>query len=255
MLRAIWTSKSSMMANQNKLDIISNNITNISTTGYKKVELEFKDLYHESLDRLGVPINDKESVVGTGVKNSNIYRNTTQGSLLETGAFTDFAIDGEGFFKVISPNNQELYTRNGKFNIDMNGNLVDDNGYYLEIDYLNGYNKNNVNLGSNNFVVDTNGNLYKKMNQGTELVGKISTYSAIGTEAFLSIGESYYINNPGVEVTTADSNIYQGYLENSNVDIGEEFTDMIIAQRAFQLASKSLQTADEMWGMVNSLRT
>ena len=101
MLRTLWTSKSGMMANQQKLDAISNNIANVSTTGYKKVEVGFKDLLTESLDKKGIPLNDKEAVIGTGVKTSEWYQDiNTQGTLTQTAKPTDLAIDGQGYFRV-----------------------------------------------------------------------------------------------------------------------------------------------------------
>ena len=123
MLRTLWTSKSAMNANQNKLDVISNNIANVNTDGYKKVETSFKDLYTESLNKLGTPLNDTTSVSGTGVRNSIITRNFTQGSLTETSITTDLGLDGEGLFKIIAPDGSELYTRSGSFYLDQNGNL------------------------------------------------------------------------------------------------------------------------------------
>lgn len=255
MLRAFWSSKTAMIANQEKLDIISNNISNIGTTGYKKAEVGFKDLLSESLDKLGYPIIDNTSVIGTGSKTTNIYRNDRQGNLIDTGIATDLAIDGEGYFKVVANDGTTYFTRSGKFNIDLNGNLVTDNGLYLDIKYENGFSINNIDLDSKNMLINKSGEILQKKNDSYVKVGSIPVYTAIGTEAFIPVGESLYVQNPNIAVEESnDFSIYQGYLENSNVDISEEFTDMIITQRAFQLASKGMQTADDMWGMINNLR-
>ena len=108
MLRTLWTSKAGMNANQERLDVISNNISNVNTTGYKKVEVGFKDLLSESLDRLGTPLNDKDSVIGTGVKTSEWFRSNIQGSLIQTAISTDIAIDGEGYFRITSADGEAL---------------------------------------------------------------------------------------------------------------------------------------------------
>ena len=255
MLRAFWSSKTAMVANQEKLDIISNNISNIGTTGYKKAEVGFKDLLSESLDRFGYPTVGDSSVIGTGSKTTNVYRNERQGNLISTAIMTDLGIDGEGYFKVAAKDGTTYYTRSGKFNIDVNGNLVTDNGLYLDIKYESGFNINNIDLDGKNTLINKKGEILQKNNDSYVRVGTIPIYTAVGTEAFIPVGESLYVQNPNVTVEEAsDFSIYQGHLENSNVDISEEFTDMIITQRAFQLASKGMQTADDMWGMINNLR-
>lgn len=256
MLRTFWNSKSSMIATQEKLDAISNNIANIGTTGYKKVDVQFKDLYMESLDRLGVPLNNNDEIMGTGVKTSPWYRDNSQGFLQETSRPTDFCIDGEGFFKVVTPTGEECYTRDGSFSIDGLGRLVDGRGNKIELKYLNGFSENNVEFTNGNFLVDKEGNVFVKENEIISKVAQIPTYTAVGSDAFISIGSNLYLPNTGVTVEeTVDRGIYQGFLEASNVDMGQEFTDMILTQRAFQLGSKGIQTADEMWGMVNNLRS
>ena len=101
MLTTLWTSKSGLNANQEKLDVISNNIANVNTTGYKKVNVGFKDLISSSLDEWGNPLNDKTATVGSGVKTGNFTKDNSQGGLQTTNQKTDLALDGEGYFKVI----------------------------------------------------------------------------------------------------------------------------------------------------------
>ena len=115
MLRTLWTSKSGMMATQEKLDSISNNVVNSGTTGYKRVEVGFKDLLTETLDRNGVPLNDKSTVIGTGSKTGEWYRDVSQGTLLESSINSNMAIDGEGFFRVTEANGEVSYSRDGSF--------------------------------------------------------------------------------------------------------------------------------------------
>jgi flagellar basal-body rod protein FlgG len=255
MLRTLWTSKAGMNANQERLDVISNNLVNSNTTGYKKVEVGFKDLLSQSLDRKGLPLNDKDSVIGTGSRISEWYRDTTQGNLLDTALTTDLAIEGDGYFKVISQDGTEAYTRDGNFNIDSLGRLVDTRGNRVEIKYTNGFSDANVNFTKNNLLVDTNGQVFVKNNDTFTKVGDFGIYTATGDRAFLAAGDNLYNPAPGVEVTEAKGyNIHQGMLEGSNVDIATEFSDMIVTQRAFELSAKGITTADEMWGMINNLK-
>lgn len=256
MLRTLWTSRSGMMATQEKLDSISNNVVNSATTGYKKVEVRFKDLLTETLDRNGVPLNDKDTVSGTGSKAGEWYRDLSQGTLLETGINTNLAIDGEGFFRVTDSNGEVSYTRDGSFNIDGLGRLVDSQGNFLEVQYEEGYSSNNANLTNNNMLVDNSGNVYVNNSDSFTKVGEISLYTAIGDRAFLAKGDNLYYPVDGVEVyRSTNADIYQGMVEGSNVDIATEFTDMIMTQRAFELSSKGITTADEMWQMVNNMRS
>lgn len=255
MLRALWTSKSGLNANQERLDVISNNISNVNTTGYKKVEVGFKDLLSESLDKLGNPLNDKNSVIGTGIRAGEWNRVNTQGSLNQTTITTDIAIDGEGYFRVSSADGRDLYTRDGNFSVDSTGRIVDNFGNKLHIEYEDGFSEQNTTFASDNFLVNKQGELFVKSSGKDIKVGEIPTYTAVGENAFMSAGNNLYQAQGDVQAfRTRDVDLYQGFLEGSNVDISEEFSDMILTQRAFQLSSKSITTADEMWGMVNNLR-
>jgi flagellar basal-body rod protein FlgG len=256
-LRILWNSKSAMMAQQEKLDSISNNIANSSTEGYKRTDVSFKDLMQESLKKEGYPTaknngNSIEPLTGTGVRASEWTRDDKQGSLIETGLSTDLALDGEGYLKVTLPNGNSGYTRNGSFSLDSDGSLNDKNGNRLEI-LSNG---TQVKLHSSNFKIDEAGNVFDK-SSGTDVnIGKIKLYSFIGGDAMTSIGNSLYVPKNGVNsYEPGNTSIRQGFVEASNVDIAKEMTDMIITQRAFELSSKGLKTADDMWGMANNLRS
>lgn len=255
MLRAIWTSKAGMNANQTKLDSISNNIANVGTTGYKKIDSTFKDLYTESLDKEGYPVNNRDAVIGTGVKLSDWYRDDSQGNILQTLRATDLAVDGEGLFRVIDSNGNTYYTRDGNFQIDAMGSLVDPVGNKLELEYVNGRNEGNTRFTQTNLFVDTKGGVYLKEKDGFIQVAKVPLYNSVGDQAFLSAGGNKFTLAEGATLDrTTDYSILQGALEGSNVDIGAEFSEMIVTQRAFQLNSKAIQTADEMWGMINNMR-
>ena len=255
MLTTLWTSKSGLNANQEKLDVISNNIANVNTTGYKKVNVGFKDLISSSLDEWGNPLNDKTATVGSGVKTGNFTKDNSQGGLQTTNQKTDLALDGEGYFKVISSNGTEYYTRDGSFKLDSYGRLVTANGNILEVQYANGYSQNNTGLTADNFTINKKGEIFAENNGNFEKVGEIAVYTAVGNDAFTSVGDNLFKELNGVQVyRILDADMYQGYLEASNVDLSQEMTDMIVAQRAFQLSSKGITAADEMWEMINNLR-
>lgn len=255
MLTTLWTSKSGLNANQEKLDVISNNIANVNTTGYKKVNAGFKDLISSSLDEWGNPLNDKTATVGSGVKAGNFTKDNSQGGLQTTNQKTDLALDGNGYFKVISSNGTEYYTRDGSFKLDSYGRLVTANGNILEVQYANGYSQNNTGLTADNFTINKKGEIFAENNGNFEKVGEIAVYTAVGNDAFTSVGDNLFKELNGVQVyRTLDADIYQGYLEVSNVDLSQEMTDMIVTQRAFQLSSKGITAADEMWEMINNLR-
>lgn len=256
MLSTLWSARTGMNANQNKLDAISNNIANSSTNGYKRVEVGFQDLMQYSLDRNGVLVNDKTSSIGTGVKTSSWKKDFSQGFLTETSNGTDFCIDGDGFFRLKNSDGDDIYTRDGNFSIDSMGRLVDTRGNKVYLEYMPGYSENNVYFSSSTILVDTEGSVYKKDGDKFTKVAELPVYTAIGDEAFVSIGNNMFLPLTDVQVyRNINSDVYQGFLETSNVDISTEFTDMISAQRAFQLSSKGITTADEMWGMINSLRS
>ncbi|MBU5483014.1 flagellar basal body rod protein FlgG [Clostridium sp. MSJ-11] len=264
MLRILWNGRSAMTAQQDKLDSISNNLSNVNTEGYKRMDVTFKDLMSETLDRRGYPVNggeNKNLTNGTGVRTSNWIRDTKQGNLLQTNAKTDLAIDGEGYFRVLNPQNEYRYIRSGSFNVDTNGDIIDKNGNKLSVElYEEDYESDEpIKFTKDNFVIKEDGSLYVKTKdlttgEGLREVGRVNVYNAIGDDAFLSVGDNLYMAKEGVNPVISDSNILQGFVEGSNVDAGKEMTEMILAQRAFEFGSRTIKAADEMWGMVNNLR-
>lgn len=256
MLELLLHNRTSMNAEQQKMDAISNNIANMNTDGYKKEDVDFSDLVYDSLKRNGYPTSKTPAgeVIqqdGTGVRANGFMRDNTQGSVENTGLSTDFALDGSGYFKVIKGDGTAAYERNGNFNLDANGRIVDKNGNILEVNYTNGF----VGLTANNFTVSDDGTVSTKTANGDfKTVGKVNVYDTIGQASLLSVGDNLYVPKPGAQMfQTNSTNIMQGYVEKSNVDLSKEMTDMITTQRSFQLSSKCLTTADEMWQMVNNM--
>lgn len=254
MLRILSNSKSGMIAQQEKLDAISNNIANVNTQGYKRVDVSFKDLVYETLNRQGYPTSPKGQnlINGTGVKATDGIRDAGQGNLQQTGSNTDLAIDGEGYFRVTLPDGSKAYTRDGSFNVDGAGNIVDSQGNALDIQYTG----NKVSFDSSNFSVDKSGNISVNNNGKQVNVGKINLYNFVGQDTMNSVGQNLFVPKAGAQgYTVNNSEINQGFIENSNVDIAKEMTDMLVTQRAFELSSKGMQTADQMWSIINNLRS
>lgn len=168
------------------------------------------------------------------------------------------AIDGEGYFSVNTTSGATGYVRNGSFSIDGNGNIVDKSGNKLNIEYSpNGKKilKDSKGFTKENLLVKEDGGVFIKSDKETLEVGKINIYNAVGDSSFRSIGDNLYEANANSQVyVNKNAKVQQGYLEESNVDISKEMTDMIITQRAFELGSRGLKTADDMWGMVNNLK-
>ena len=246
------TSKTGMSANQNKINIISNNIVNINTTGYKKLEIEFQDLVRDSLYRDSYPTNNKNTTVGTGVKTSAEIRNFNQGSLKSTEVMSNLAIDGDGLFRVYKSDGTVAYTRSGEFNIDSSGKVVDDKGNILDIQFYDNNNYLNSKITIDNFKVNKDGEVFA----GDKNIGKINLYEGKGDTDFLSVGNNLFIaqNDANIEIKNG-SNIMQGYVETSNVNMSQEMTDLIAVQRAFQLNSKGISVADDMWSMINNMQS
>lgn len=257
MLRVLWNGQSAMVAQQEKLDCISNNLANVNTDGYKREEVSFKDTMYETLDRRGYPVNkgaEKNLINGTGVRTGKWIRDQKQGNLVNTGSNTDLAIDGPGYFRVTTPHNEKRYIRSGNFNVDVAGDIVDKNGNKVDIQF-NQENEEKVTFTKDNFSVNEEGTVFLRNGGEFKEVGKINIYDAVGDDAFMSVGENLYMPKQGVNPTPVKSDILQGYVEKSNVDMGKEMTDMIMTQRAFEFGSRVVKTADEMWGMANNMRS
>lgn len=245
-------SKSGMIAQQQKLDIISNNMVNINTHGYKKVDSSFASLFQRDLNAKGIPTSDLNSSIGNGVKLVGVTRNKNQGSLQPTGVNTDIAIDGSGFFKLTDGNGQVSYTRSGAMNVDVFGRITDKSGNLVEVTYAEGIDPLNTGLTNENLVIDKNGSVSTKDGQW---IGKINLYDTVGSDLLIAKGDNKFVPvDDNVIMFQVQSDFYQGHLEMSNVDVGQEMSEMILAQRAYQMATKGVTTADEMWSMLNNVR-
>lgn len=266
MMRALWTAGSGMKAQQLNVDVISNNLSNVNTTGYKKQRVEFKDLLYETLsksdliDGMGKPVNLQ---VGHGVTPTSTVTSYSMGNLERTENPLDFAIDGEGFFAVRDNNGELMYTRDGSFKIsisDGEARLVTSDGYPVLDEGDNDIILTGIDV--DNLSVSPNGELsYIDENQIAQPLGQ--TFKIVrfqNREGLLKTGSNFVKPSlaSGEPISEAElqerSNLMQGFLESSNVQVVEEMIKLIVAQRAYEVNSKSVQTADEMLGMANNLR-
>lgn len=256
MFNIFATAKSGMSAYQEKLDYLSNDLANIDTVGYKGTDVNFKDLVSESLNRNGTPLVNKSAVSGTGVKLGENYAKNDQGNIKQTGGNTDLCINGEGYFALTQADGSIIYTRDGNFKIDSNGNLTSSNGNKVYVQYENGFSEGNPVLKSQDISIDSDGGIMQKDGNKMVKIGSIPVFTAVGDNSFIHIGNNCFTTSSGAQVTLSNNyKIIQGALESSNVDTTEVFSDIILTQRAFQLNSKAMTATDDLWGMINSMRS
>lgn len=255
MLRALGSGASGLNAQQLKVDITANNLANINTTGFKKSSSEFSELVSQELLKSGFPVaeSDNQVMLAGGVRVSDVIRDYTQGGLVETGMPLDLAIEGEGFFKVLLPSGEECYTRDGSFTLDRESYIVTAGGARLE----------GIRLapGAEQIKVLLDGTVQSVSAHETTTVGQIQLYQFSTPEGLLNTGANLYaFNGTAADIVTGNpasegfGKVRQGYLERANVSLGEEMSNLIVAQRAYSFNNRIVRTADEMWGMANSLR-
>ncbi len=269
MMRALWTAASGMIGQQTNLDTIANNLSNISTTGYKTQAANFKTLIYQNLQRVSTTTTGEPKPVGAqvglGVRVGSISSDFTQGNLNASNGEFDYAIQGNGFFMVQLEDGSTAYTRNGHFNVSVMSDglaLTDTSGRP---------------------VLDVNGNPivlsgdYRATELEIDQAGRLTYPDAAGNQQYVGIqvGLAYFPNASGLEkgsgsnyletaasgeptIYTAgdlDAKIVSGYLESSNVQAADEMVNMIIAQRAYEMNSRAIRASDEMLQQANNLRS
>lgn len=262
-MRALWTAASGMKAQQLNVDTISNNIANVNTTGYKKQRVEFKDLLYETLSRnnleggIGKPVNLE---VGHGVMPTATLRSFSRGNLEQTNNDLDFAIDGDGFFMVRDENDNLFYTKDGSFKLSVEDNeatLVTSEGYFVQSDV------GDIELGEDveEITVSPNGMIYvkRKGDDEREEYGQLTLVNFANPSGLEALGKNLYketiASGEAIEAYEGEAgDVMQGFLETSNVQVVEEMIKLITAQRAYEINSKSIQTADQMLEQANNLR-
>jgi flagellar basal-body rod protein FlgG len=261
MMRALYTAATGMMAQQFNMDVISNNLANVNTVGFKHARANFQDLMYQEMRPAGATVADGVTTptgleVGLGVKPAATETMFDQGTFQNTGEPLDVAIQGNGFYKVLLPNGTTAYTRDGSFELNSQGVLVNSSGYAVQPEITIPANAQ-VSIGEDGTV---------SVVQGTsttpQTIGQITLTNFTNPAGLESIGDNNFAETAASGAATdgtAGQNGYgtlaQGTLEMSNVQIVEEMVNMITAQRAYETNSTAIQTCDQMLQTANQLVT
>ena len=261
MMRSLWTAGTGMRAQQTNLDVISNNLANVNTTGFKKSRTDFQDLMYQTLRAAGTSTGPDSTLpsgveMGHGVKQVATQRINLQGSMQETGNDLDMAIQGDGFFQVTTPDGTVAYTRDGTFKRDEQGRIVTSEGYPLEPSITIPTGTTSVDVSSTGVVSATLPN-----QTDPEEIGQITLARFINPSGMAAQGGNLFLptaasgeateSNPG---TDGAGKIQQRYIEMSNVQVVEEMVNMIVAQRAYEINSKAITTSDDMLSIAAGLK-
>ena len=257
MLRSLYTSGTGMIAQQQNLDVIAHNLANVNTNGFKQQRAEFKDLMYDTMRTATAEGRPEGVQVGMGVRLSSTSSNFKTGNLQQTGNPLNVAIQGNGFFRVALPNGTFAYTRDGMFQPNAQGDLVNADGLYLDP-------KVNVPQGTTAVSIDRRGKVTGITPDGgstAQPLGDILVSTVANPAGMMRLGGNLFAateasGEPFAKTPTEEGagEILSEYLEGSNVEVVEEMTRMITAQRAYEINSKAIQTADEMLGIVNNLK-
>ena len=261
-MQALRTAATGMSAQQLNVEVISNNIANMNTVGFKKQRAEFQDLIYQSVERMGASSSDAGTIVptgvqiGGGVKAGSVYRITEQGAVTQTGNSYDLAIEGRGFFQVLMPSGENAYTRAGNLSLNADGQLVTEDGYTIQPAI-------NVPGDATAISVSKTGQVQaiRAGQTEAEVVGQIELANFVNEAGLIAIGDNLLMEtaasgpaNVGAPGAAGFGNLLQGYTEASNVDAVTEITALIVAQRAYEMNSKVISAADEMLQAANSVK-
>lgn len=253
MIRSLWISKTGLDAQQTQMDVIANNLANVSTNGFKRARAVFEDLLYQTIRQPGAQSSQQSQLptglqIGTGVKPVATARVFSQGNLQQTGNPLDAAIQGNGFFQVLMPDGTTAYTRDGSFQVDSQGQLVTASGFSVQPAITIPANALSVTIGRDGVV-----SVLRSGSTTPSQVGALQLASFTNPAGLQSFGENLYIetassgtpsaNTPG---TNGLGLLNQGYVETSNVNVVEELVSMIQTQRAYEINSKSISTSDQM---------
>ncbi|GAA6121290.1 flagellar basal-body rod protein FlgG [Acidovorax sp. FG27] len=253
MINSLWIAKTGMSAQQTQLDVISHNLANVSTTGYKRNNAVFEDLIYQNLRQVGSQTTEQNQLptglhLGLGVRTVATSRNFTQGSLQQSGNRLDVAINGNGFFEVTLPDGTTGYTRDGSFQLDSQGRIVTSNGLPVANGITVPGNATSVGISEEGVVTAT-----LPGNTQPQQIGTIAMASFINSAGLEPTGQNMYKESAasgppqqGTPGTNGLGVIRQGFLETSNVNVVEELVSMIQTQRAYEMNSKAIQTSDQM---------
>ena len=262
-MRALRIAATGMAAQQLNVETISNNIANMNTVGFKKQRAEFQDLLYENVSRMGAQSSDAGTVVptgiqlGSGVKTGSIYRVTSQGALTKTDNKYDLAINGRGYFQVQLPSGETAYSRAGNFSLSDTGQLVTVDGYTVQPTIT-------VPTGSTDVTISKSGQVQVTTagSPTPAVVGQLQLATFSNEAGLEAIGDNYFLQsgasgapNLASPNATGVGYLMQGYTEASNVDAVTEISALIVAQRAYEMNSKVVTSADQMLSTVAQLKS
>ena len=253
MIRSLWIAKTGLDAQQTQMDVIANNLANVSTHGFKRSRAVFEDLLYQTLRQPGAQSSAQTQLpsglqLGTGVRPVATERIFTQGSLQQTGSPLDVAIQGYGFFQVLMPDGSSAYTRDGAFQVNSQGQLVTASGFPVQPAITIPPNTLSITISRDGVVA-----VQRQGTTGPTQVGNLQLTGFINNAGLQSVGENLYIETaasgtPGANApgTNGMGLLSQGYVETSNVNVVEELVGMIQTQRAYEINSKAIQASDQM---------
>jgi len=257
MLPALWVAKTGLSAQDTNLTTISNNLANVSTTGFKRDRAEFQDLLYQIKRQPGAQSTQDSELpsglqLGTGVRIVGTQKNFAAGSLQTTEQPLDLAVDGRGFFQILQPDGTTSYTRDGTFHLDSNGQIVNASGFALEPAIV-------IPNNAQTFTVGTDGTVSITIpgNPASQVIGNLQTADFINPAGLQAVGNNLFLETAASgapQVGTPGLNGFgttlQNTLEGSNVSTVEEMVNMITTQRAYEMNSKVISTADQMLSFV-----
>ena len=261
-MRALDIAGTGMQAQNTNVEVISNNIANLTTTGFKRRRAEFQDLMYQSLRRVGANSSDTGSVVpagaqiGLGVKTAAIYPINEQGTLSQTGNTLDLAIQGQGYFQVTMPDGTTAYTRDGTFGLAADGTIVTADGHTVQPGLQ-------IPVAATGITINTSGQVQVTISgqPAPTTIGQLQIATFPNPSGLNALGDNLFsqtaasgapvAGNPG---TAEFGTVMQGFTESSNVNIVTEITNLITAQRAYEMNSKVITAADEMMSTLTNLR-
>ncbi|MBW1644794.1 MAG: flagellar basal-body rod protein FlgG [Deltaproteobacteria bacterium] len=261
MIRALWSASTGMQAQQLSIDVVANNLANVNTSGFKKSRPDFQDLLYQAYSQPGTLSAAGNELptgiqIGLGTKPVAVYKIFTQGDYAETGNELDMAIDGHGFFQILQPDGTTAYTRAGSFKLDSTGAIVTADGYPLQPPITIPTDTTSITISNDGTVSVVQAGQTTSTQVGTIELGWFSNPSglkALGKNLFLETDASgpATLGTPGNDGL---GTISQGFLEMSNVVVVDEMVKMIVGQRAYEINSKAIQTADEMLQTANNIK-
>lgn len=260
MIRSLWVARTGLDAQQTSMDVIANNLANVSTNGFKRARPVFEDLLYQTIRQPGAQSSQTSQIpsglqLGTGTRPVSTARIHTQGSLQQTGGDLDVALDGAGFLQVLLPDGTTAYTRDGSLQKDNQGQLVTSSGYPVQPSVTIPSNALSVTISKDGIVTVT-----QPGSTATTQVGTLQVATFVNVGGLQSIGENLFLETassgtptPNTPGQNGSGSLLQRYVETSNVNVAEELVSMIQTQRAYELNSKAISTSDQMLARLTQL--